>query len=141
MRRNVGLPGGAIAPAALALSLFAAGCGGRFPEPVEHPKPPILQPPATFVRVATWTEPNWNPTSVYLTRSGILLIAEDSARVQNYGALGSRGAPQPLGIFRFNGLLKPVQVAEGNVHVFVADMGDGPALHSNLVEVARSPAP
>ena len=105
------------------------GCGGRFPEPTQHITKPTTPPNDTFIKYATWLKPGWQPTCVLLTRNGILLVAEDSARVQNYNALGSNGAAQPINIFRFNGLIKPVQVAEGNLKVYVADMGDGTPDH------------
>ncbi len=110
---------------AAALAASASGCGRRFTEPVQRLKPPFIPPPATFILVASWTQPGWQPSSVLMTHSGILLVAEDSARVRNYSSLGEHGQPVPVDIYRFNGLVKPVHIAEGNSHVFVADMGDG----------------
>ncbi|HVP40302.1 MAG TPA: hypothetical protein VMS93_14080 [Candidatus Saccharimonadales bacterium] len=128
---NVGASARRLAALALAAALLAGagGCGRRFLEPKQSPKAPYIPPPETFILVAGWTQPAWQPTCVLLTHSGILLVAEDSARVRNYSSLGQRGQITPIDIYRFNGLTKPVQVAEGNSHVFVADMGDGSKQH------------
>ncbi|MBI5836101.1 MAG: hypothetical protein HZB25_02540 [Candidatus Eisenbacteria bacterium] len=112
---------------ALAATLAAAatGCSRRFTEPVQSPRQPYIPPPATFIQVAGWTQPDWNPTCVLLTHSGILLVAEDSARVQNYAALGVNRQAFRVNTYRFDGLVRPVQVSEGGGHIFVADLGDG----------------
>lgn len=116
------------------LALALVGCGRLFPAPLERPKVTPIPPPATFIRVASWTRPGWNPTCVFLSRSGVLLVAEDSARVQYYTSLGYRGQAQPFNdIYSFSGLTRPVQIAEGAGHIFIADMGDGSPAHPMAV--------
>ncbi len=125
--------GGAFAAISL-LTLALTGCGRLFPAPIERPKVGVIPPPATFIRVASWTRSDWNPTCVFLSHSGVLLVAEDSARVQYYTSLGYRGQAQPFNdIYSFGGLTRPVQIAEGAGHIFIADMGDGTAAHPMAV--------
>src|SRR5262249_55716616 len=111
-----------LAAALLAASAF--GCGHRFPAPTQTVRPPFIPPPATFIKVATWQQPGWNPTSVRLPRSGVLLVAEDSTRVQNYAALGSATEAQRSNVFTFTDLVKPVHIAASGYDIYVADMGN-----------------
>jgi hypothetical protein len=107
-----------------ALAAAGTGCGHRFTEPVQTPRPPYIPPPLTFILVSNWIQPGWQPTCVFMTHSSVLLVAEDSARVQQYTSLGNSGSAVRATDYQYNGLIKPVQVTEGNAHVFVADMGD-----------------
>jgi len=122
------------ARAILALTIFAAGCGGRFPLPTQAPAVRVVPTDKSYAMLATWTGLD-GVTDVLITRgTGTQLFM-----LFNHGGSGgpsvARGevklfpftAPNPIGSPFFDPLatlFNPVAIASAQNKLFVLDRGD-----------------